>query len=128
MTFNIHNQQANVINQAAGNQYITGGQHVTTTTLTAARDAVVALRHAVATVPLNHTDASSARLWVDEIHAELHRDQPSAPVVETRLQRLTLLLKSAGALVAAGAPLLAPLQTLAGWLGQLGETTLRLLA
>lgn len=127
MTFNIHNQQANVINQAAGNQWITGGQHVTATTLTAARDAVVALHQAVGTAPLSQADAATARAWVSEIAAELHKDHPNPPVVENRLQRLTSLLKSAGALAAAGTTLLNPLRAVAGWLGELGVATLRLL-
>jgi hypothetical protein len=48
-----------------------------------------------------HADASSARLWVDEIHTELHKEQPSPAVQGNRLQRLTTLLKSTGALPSA---------------------------
>lgn len=127
MTFNIHNQQANVINQAAGNQWITGGQHVTVTSLDAARDAVVVLRQAVGATPLDPAGAASARVWVDEIEAELRKDQPDPPVVRNRLERLTSLLKSTGALAAAGATLVNPLRAVAGWLGELGMNVLRLL-
>lgn len=128
MTFNIHNQHANVINQAAGNQWVNGGQHVTVTTLDAARNAVPALRQAIETVPLDRTTAASVRSSVDELDAELHKDRPDSPTVESRLHRLTSLLKSTGALAAAGATLLDPLRTMATWLGDLGESTLRLLS
>jgi len=128
MTFNIHNQHANIINQAAGNQWVNGGQHVTVTTLNAARDAVVSLRRALDTAPLSPDNAASVRVSIDMLDSELRKDRPEPPVVENRLQRLTSLLKSTGALAAAGAALIDPLRTLAGWLGTLGESTLRLLA
>jgi hypothetical protein len=101
---------------------------VTATTLTAARDAIVALHQALRTAPLNQTDAASARAWVGEIAGELNKDRPNPPVVENRLHRLTSMLKSTGALAATGATLLNPLRTVAGWLGELGEATMRLLA
>lgn len=128
MTFHIHNQQANVINQVAGDQSITGGQHVTVTALDTARDAVAPLRQAVGAVPLDRSGAASARVWVDEIDTELRKDHPRPPVVENRLRRLTTLLESTGALAAAGATLLNPLRAVATWLGDLGENTLRLLS
>ena len=128
MTFNIHNQHANVINQAAGNQWISGGQHVTVTTLDAARSAVTSLRQIVRTLPLDQTANSSARTSVDELDTELRKHSPAPPVVESHLRRLTSLLKSTGALVAAGATLIGPLQVIAGWLGNLGANTLQLLS
>jgi hypothetical protein len=128
MTFNIHNQHANVINQAAGNQWVNGGQHVTVTTLDAARAAVVPLRQAVGAVPLTPADAASVQAQLHELEAELRKNHPDPPVVENRLRRLTSLLKSAGALAAAGTTLLDPLRAVAGWLGTLGESTLRLLS
>jgi hypothetical protein len=128
MTFNIHNQQANVINQAAGNQWVNGGQHVTVTTLDAARAAVVPLRQAVEAVPLTPADAASVHARLDELEAELRKDRPDPPVVENRLRRLTSLLKSASTLATAGATLLDPLRAIAGWLGPLGMSTLQLLS
>ncbi|HEY7193290.1 MAG TPA: hypothetical protein VH969_02885 [Actinophytocola sp.] len=128
MTFNIHNQHANVINQAAGNQWISGGQHVTVTTLDAARSAVDSLRQVVRTLPLDQATSSTARTSVDELGTELRKHSPAPPVVEGHLRRLTSLLKSTGALVTAGATLIGPLQVIAGWLGDLGASTLQLLS
>jgi hypothetical protein len=128
MTFNIHNQHANVINQAAGNQWVNGGQHMTVTTLHAARDAVMTLQQALETAPLDPANAASVRTSVDELGAELRKDHPDAPAVAHRLHRLTSLLKSTGALATAGTALLDPLRIVAGWLGNLGEGTLQLLS
>jgi hypothetical protein len=128
MTFNIHHQQANVINQAAGNQWISGGQHVIVTTLDAARDAVNSLRQVVGTLPLDQATNSSAQTSVDELDTELRKHNPAPPVVESHLRRLTSLLKSTGALVAAGAMLVGPLQVIAGWLGDLGASALQMLS
>jgi hypothetical protein len=127
MTFNIGNQSGGVINNIAGDQHITGGQQGVVVAPEAARQAVRDLIAAMDASSLNDATARKARSYVDEIDAELATADPDRPEVASRLERLTRLLMSAGALATAGSALVAPLQTLAGWLGTLGEPVLRLL-
>jgi hypothetical protein len=101
---------------------------VAVTTLDAARDAVVTLRQSLGTAPLDPAGAASLRASVDQLDTELRKERPDPPVVAHRLQRLASLLKSTGALAAAGGSLLGPLKAVAGWLGNLGESTVWLLS
>jgi hypothetical protein len=127
MTFNIGSQKGGVINNVAGDQRITGGQRGVVVAADAARAAIPDLLAAIDASSLNDATARKARNYVDEIDAELATADPDRPEVASRLERLTRLLMSAGALATAGSALVAPLQTLAGWLGTLGEPVLGLL-
>lgn len=127
MTFHIGSQTGGIINNVAGDQHITGGQHATVVTIDAAREAVGALREAVAQADLAPATADSAQARVDEIDAELAAPQPDRSRVASCLERLTSLLGKVGALATAGVALVPPLQTIAGWLGTLGEPILRML-
>ncbi len=127
MTFNIGSQSGGNINNVAGDQRITGGQHATVVTTESARQAVLDLRSGLDTTALDETTAASARTRVDEIDADMKAQQPNRSRIASSLERLTRLLVGAGTLVTAGGALLGPLQTLAGWLGTLGEPILRLL-
>jgi len=58
----------------------------------------------------------------------VHAPQPDKHRAVGPLKRLVKLLADAGSLATAGAALLGPLQTLAGWLGAHGAAILSLLA
>jgi hypothetical protein len=127
MTFNIGSQNAGQINNVAGDMHVSGGQHGVVGTPEVARQISRNLRRSVATVQLDRRSAQAARAEVDEIDAGLSREQPDRARVAGALERLTRLLSATGALAAAGAALVEPLQALAGWLGELGAPVLQLL-
>lgn len=127
MTFHIGSQTGGIINNVAGDQRITGGQQGTVVTTEAAQRAVYELRQALTATRLDAAAAAEARARVDEIDAELRAPLPDQGRVAGRLERLTRLLAAAGSLTTAGAALIGPLQTLAGWLGTLGEPILQML-
>lgn len=127
MTFNIENQTAGNINNVGGDQRITGGQQGIVVTSEAVRQAVRDLREALATTPLDEATAAEVRDQVEAIAAEVQTPQPDRPRAASSLERLTRLLVATGSLATAGAALVSPLQTLASWLGTLGEPILRLL-
>jgi hypothetical protein len=127
MTFNIGNQTAGNINNVARDQHITGGQQGIVVTPEAARQAVIDLRAGLRTTPLEKETAAVAEAEVTQIESELQGPQPDRSRVATSLERLTRLLLATGSLASAGAALVHPLQTLAGWLGTLGAPILHLL-
>jgi hypothetical protein len=127
MTFNIGSQTGGVINNVAGDQQIAGGQRGIVVPTEAARQAMRDLIAALDASSLEETTAQQARNHADEIDAELAKGEPDRPRVASVLERLTRLLTSAGSLATAGAALVGPLQTLAGWLGELGGPVLRML-
>ena len=128
MSPQIRDQHAGVINNVNGDQVIYGGQHGTMVTSEDARRAVYDLRDALAGTALDDATAAEARARVAEIDAEVHAPEPDKERAAGPLKRLVKLLTDAGSLAAAGAALIAPLQTLAGWLGAHGAAILSLLA
>ncbi len=128
MSPQIRDQHAGVINNVDGDQVIYGGQHGTMVTSEDARRAVYDLRDALAGAALDDATAAEARARVAEIDAEVHAPEPDKERAAGPLKRLVKLLTDAGSLAAAGAALIAPLQTLAGWLGAHGAAILSLLA
>jgi enamine deaminase RidA (YjgF/YER057c/UK114 family) len=128
MTFNIGSQTGAVVNNVGGDQHISGGQHGTMTTEAHARQALASLRRAVATAGLDETTAVQAGVQLTEMDTEMSAARPDRPRFARALERLTRLLVSAGSLAAAGGALLAPLHTLAAWLGAAGQPILALLA
>lgn len=127
MTFNIGNQSAGNINNVGRDQHITGGQQGVMVTPEAARQAVVDLRAGLRLAPLEQQTSAAAEAEVREIEAEAQKPEPDRSRAASSLERLTRLLLSAGSLASAGAALVQPLQTLAGWLGSLGAPILHLL-
>jgi hypothetical protein len=127
MTFNIGNQSAGNINNVGRDQHITGGQQGVMVTPEAARQAVVDLRAGLRLAPLEQQTSAAAEAEVREIEAEIQKPEPDRSRAASSLERLTRLLLSAGSLASAGAALVQPLQTLAGWLGSLGAPILHLL-
>jgi hypothetical protein len=128
MTFNIHGgQHAGVINNVNRDQHISGGQHGTLVSTDSARAALQSLQEALAAVPLPPHVAAEVGAHLEQAATELRKDTPDKPTVAERLGRLTGLLASLGSLASAGARIVEPLQTLATWLGVLGQPILHLL-
>ena len=128
MSIHIKNQTASVINNVDGGQVVYGGQHGTVVTGEDARRAVRELRDVLAGAGLSDATAAEARAQVTEIDAAVHAPQPDKHRAASTLKRLVELLADAGSLATAGAALVGPLQTLAGWLGAHGAAVLSLLA
>jgi hypothetical protein len=128
MSIHIKNQHAGVINNIDGNQVVYGGQHGTAISSADARRAVHDLRDALGRAALDDATAAEARARVAEIDAEVHALEPDKERAVGPLQRLVKLLTDAGSLATAGAALIGPLQTLAGWLGAHGAAIIGLLA
>jgi hypothetical protein len=124
----IGSQNAGIINNVAGDQWVAGGQHGLAGPAGPARQAVRDLGQALAATPLEATAAAQANLQVAAMAAMLDQPQPDRPRLAGLLERLTRLLASAGSLVTSGAALVGPLRTLAEWLGALGVPVLHLLA
>jgi hypothetical protein len=127
MTFNIGNQTAGVVNNVAGDQHVSGGQHGTAVATDTARQAVDALRTALAAARLDEHTAVAAQAHTSQIEHAMQAAEPDRQRVAAALGRLTAILRSAGSLVTAGAPLLGPIHTLASWLGAAGDPILRML-
>lgn len=127
MTFNIGSQSGGVINNVAGDQHISGGQHGALVTTEDARRALGELRNAVAIAGLDEATAAAAHAQVTEMDESLRAEAPDRPRVARALERLTRLLVAAGSLASAGTALLGPLHALAGWLGTIGAPILGLL-
>lgn len=128
MSPRIKNQHAAVINNVDGDQMVYGGQHGTVITSTDARRAVHQLRDALAGAALDDATAAEARARVAEIDLAVHAPEPDKERAAGPFKRLVKLLTDAGSLATAGAALIGPLQTLAGWLGAHGAAILGLLA
>ncbi len=126
MTFNIGNQQAGIINNVGRDQRISGGQQVLVSD-DQAREAVRRLRDGIATTPLPEQAAVETVELVDDLDDDLAVAEPNRSSVAATLERLTRVLASAGSLATAGAVLLGPIQTLAAWLGTMGEPVLGLI-
>jgi hypothetical protein len=128
VSIHIKNQNAGVINNVDGGQVVYGGQHGIVVTGEDARRAVRELRGALAGAGLSDATAAEARAQVAEIDRAVHAPQPDKHQAAGPLKRLVELLADAGSLATAGAALVGPLQTLAGWLGAHGAAILSLLA
>ena len=128
MSIRIKNQHGVVVNNVDGDQVIYGGQHATVITDDDARRAVRDLCDALAGAVLNDATAAQARAQVAEIDAAVHAPEPDKRRAVGPFKRLVELLSDAGSLATAGATLIGPLQTLAGWLGAHGAAIISLLA
>lgn len=127
MTFNIGNQSGGQINNVAGDQHITGGQHAIVVSTADAREAAKILGRRLSRAALSRRDAAAARNEVGEIESGMRAERPDRHRVAAALERLTRLLSAAGALATAGTALLDPIRALAGWLGGMGSAVLQLI-
>ena len=123
MSFHIGTQNAGVVNNVGHDQHITGGQQGVLVVTPEVRQALHALRSAVSSAGLDDAPSREATRQLDAIDAAVGSATPEPERVAGPLEKLTLLLVAAGPIAAA----VGPLQTLAGWLGQLGSGVLRLL-
>ena len=127
MTFNIGDQSAGIINNVAGNQHNAGSLHGTVVLAPEAKRAVHELRDGLAATTLDENTAAEARAQLAEIDTAMRAPEPDRSRVAHFLKRLTKLLIAAGSLSTASTALIGPLQTLANWLGTLGEPILHML-
>jgi hypothetical protein len=127
--FNIGSQQAGVINNVAGDQQITGGQQGAATFASTAEALAQLdrLRAAMERLALSDPVRAQAAEAIESAQAELQAPEPDKGRVAGHLERFTRMLRQAGALLAAGEAVAAPLQSLAAWLGPLGAPLLGLL-
>jgi hypothetical protein len=123
MSFHIGTQNAGVVNNVGHDQHITGGQQGVLVVTPEVRQALHALRSVVGSAALDDARSREATRQLDEIDAAVGSAMPEPERVAGPLEKLTRLLVAAGPVAAA----VGPLQTLAGWLGQLGSGVLRLL-
>lgn len=123
MTFNIGSQDANVINNVAGDQWsqVTIGDDE-------AREQIRQLRAAVERMDLPPDAASQARAHLAEVDAEMKQAAPRKDAVAAKLMQVMQVIVSAGSLAKAGALLAGPIGAVAGWLGGLGKPILDMLA
>lgn len=122
MTFNIGSQNANVINNVAGDQW-----SQVTITDDEAREQVRQLRAAVERVGLPPEAASQARTHLAEVEAEMKQPEPRKAAVAAKLKQVLQVIITAGSLAKAGALLAGPVGAVAGWLGGLGKPLLDML-
>jgi hypothetical protein len=126
-TINNGDLHAKIINQAAGDMYNAGGQHVTVVTPAEARQAVSQLRNSLTDTTLDKSTATQARGHLAEIDTAMQATEPAKSYVASLLEQLTRLLKEAGCLATASSALISPLHTLATWLGTLGDSIYHML-
>jgi hypothetical protein len=122
MTFHIGSQDADLINNVAGDQW-----NQVALRDDEAREQIRKLRRAVEGAGLPLALSQQAQAHLDQAEIDIRRGPGSKPAVSDRLKQLTQVLGSAGALASAGGALLGPLGALAGWLGGLGKPILDML-
>ena len=124
--FNIGSQHGNISN-VAGDMTVHGGQTYVATAADMILPELAKLRRALSAVDLGPDVRESAREFLTAAGDELGQPHPDARRVARPLERLTSLLKEAGAIAAAGAVLIDPLQRIASWLGTSGQGILHLM-
>ncbi|GAA1865208.1 hypothetical protein GCM10009715_10480 [Paeniglutamicibacter psychrophenolicus] len=127
MSFNIGNQTAGVVNNVAGNQWIYGDQRGKAVGTGAVREAVRKLRGAVDDVALDDATSVAVSAGLVEIESELEAQEPERSRVRDALEKVTVLLTSAGAIAAAGQALVGPITSVASWVGSWGPAVAHLL-
>ena len=121
--FHIGSQQAGTITNVGGDATISGQQGSFS-----AHDARVAIRDVRAvlrTSSLDRADRERAEGDLDDVEQAVGRGDERA--AESRLERLVVTLKDAGALAGAGVALLGPITRLAQTLGPAGARILAML-
>ena len=121
MVFNIGSQTGGVVNNNARDQYVYGDQHGQVLGPEAARRAVDQLRSALLHGPLGPAAKETAAARVDDIAAEVAKDEPDKSRVADTLRKLAGVLVSAGPVVTAARDVAAPLSALVSWLGAHGS-------
>lgn len=123
--FNIGSQQGNISN-VGRDMKVYGGQHSVVAPAEIVHE-LASLRAALAALDLDPAVRRSAAALLDDAERELDRPEPKAEKAAGPIERLTKLLKDAGAISAAGSALVDPIRSIASLLGGAGRTILRLI-
>jgi hypothetical protein len=124
--FNVGSQTGNISN-VAGDMTIHGGQQYVAVPADKVRNELLNLRTTLANADFDPSLQRRAEELLSDAEGELDKDRPDAEKVARPVDRLTRLLKEAGAISIAGAALIDPLQRIASWLGDSGRGILRLI-
>ncbi len=130
MSQHIGSQQGGVFYNAGRDQHIVGSHTATVGTNGVTREILIAaadLRAALDQAGLAEPLQARAREEMAAVDEALSAPETDQPQVASALQRLTGVLLAAGPLATSAASLVAPLQTLAKWLGPAGQSLLQLL-
>jgi len=127
-SFHINNQSDGVFNNVGHDQHVHGGQIWVGSVGEDVVGAVKDLREALVAAGLPHVLRAQAEREVDQIEQHVNASEPDRPAAASALQRLTGLLVAAGSVASATTSLVAPIQTLAAWLGTAGAGVLRMLS
>jgi hypothetical protein len=124
--FNIGSQHGNVSN-VAGDMTVHGGQRYAAVSVDTIGPEVAKLRRVLSTLDLDPDVEASAREFFTTADHQLGQRRPDPGKIAGPLERMTRLLKNAGALVVAGAELIPPIQHIAAWLGPAGLAIMQLI-
>ena len=127
MPFNIGSQQASIVNNVDGDQYVYGGQHVGATTSDAV-DALQTLRDELTRLALPREAQTAASAELSSIDREMAREEPDRTLVASRLERFVRILKGCGAVAAAASAITGPVGVIVSWLGSVGAGVVSALA
>jgi hypothetical protein len=124
----IGQQQAGQVTNVGRDQVVHGGIHGSQSASTQQQLAdVELLKQLLDDVALTAADRRSAQEAATELEAELANDDPDPDAAARPLERLTSVLKNAGALAGAGVALIDPIGRIAIALGTAGMHVLRLI-
>jgi hypothetical protein len=127
-TFNIGSQQG-VISNVGGDMNVYGIQHAAIILPVAElRRELEGLRKGLGSLPLPPSERHAAEMNIEAAQEELGRSHPDRHTVAVRMEQFTKILKTSGALAAAGLAVLNPLHGIATLLGPLGSSILRALS
>jgi hypothetical protein len=124
--FNIGSQQGNISN-VAGDMTVHGGQQYLAAPADVVWEELAKLRLALSEIDIDPGVQRSVEDLMTETTQELNQPHPDTEKVARPIERLTRLLSDAGAVTAAGAGLIDPLQRIASWLGASGQAILHIL-
>jgi hypothetical protein len=126
VTFNIGSQHGNVSN-VAGDMTVYGGQHYTALPVDMIRQELENIRRSISAIQLSPQAREKAAALLADAGDELGQPGCDAEKVARPVKRLAGLLSDIGAISAAGAALIGPLQAIASWLGPAGQAILHLI-
>jgi hypothetical protein len=127
VTFNIGSQHGNVSN-VAGDMTVYGGQHYTALPADMISRELENIHSIISAIQLSPEARKTAAALLAEARRELGQPGCEAEKVARPVKRLAGLLSDIGAISAAGAALIGPLQAIASWLGPAGQAILHLIA
>jgi hypothetical protein len=126
VTFNVGSQHGNVSN-IAGDMTVHGGQHYTALPADMIRQELENIHRSISAMQLSPEIRKKAAALLADVGRELGQPGCNAEKVARPVKRLAGLLSDIGAISAAGAALIGPLQAIASCLGPVGESILHLI-